>query len=59
MLPEISRKGAVLKLDISQLLAPQNKKEKPDLFTKQKVDLLRQFLKEDIDKRLDQFLVSV
>ena len=47
----------VLKLDISQLLAPQNKKEKPDLLTKQKIDLLRQFLKEDIDKRLDQFLV--
>ena len=48
--------ATALNLDISQLLAPQHNKEIPDLFAKQKIDLLRQFLKEDIDKRLDQFL---
>jgi len=47
----------VLKVDISQLLAPLHEKEKKgDLFTKQQMNLLRQLIKEDIDKRLDQFM---
>ena len=46
----------VLKVDISKLLAPLLEKEKPDSYTKQKINLLRQLLKEDVDKRLDQFL---
>ena len=45
-----------LKVDISQLLAPSSEKKEPDSFTKQQVKLLRQVMKEDIDKRLDQFL---
>lgn len=49
----------VLKVDISQLLSPPYKKEKPDSFYRQKVKLLRQSIKDDIDKRLDQFLDSV
>jgi len=47
----------VLKVDISQILAPLPEKEKkPGLFTKQQMNLLRQLIKEDIDKRLDQFM---
>jgi transcriptional regulator with XRE-family HTH domain len=47
----------VLKIDISQLLAPLPERErKTDLFAEQQIDTLRQFIKEDIDKRLDQFL---
>ena len=46
----------VLKVDISQLLAPPPEKEKSDVFSRQQVNLLRKAMKEDIDKRLDQFL---
>ena len=46
----------VLKVDVSQLLAPQREKDESDSFTRQQVKLLRQFIKEDIDKRLNQFL---
>jgi len=47
----------VLKIDVSQILAPLPAKEKkPGLFTKQQINLLRQLIKEDIDKRLDQFM---
>jgi hypothetical protein len=46
----------VLRVDISQLLAPPLGIEKTDFITRQQVDLLRQLMKEDVDKRLDQFL---
>jgi len=49
------RLAEVLKIDISQLLAPPVEKEKTDSITRQQVDLLRQLMKEDVDKRLDQF----
>jgi transcriptional regulator with XRE-family HTH domain len=48
----------VLKVDISQLLAPVLKEGEPDFFFGQQVDLLRQCIKEDIDKRLNQFFRS-
>jgi transcriptional regulator with XRE-family HTH domain len=47
-----------LEVDIAQLLAPPPERGNLDLFTRQQTDLLRQFLKEDIDKRLNQFLGS-
>ena len=47
----------VLKVDLSQLLAPLHE-ERCNSFTKQQIDLLRQFIKEDIDKRLDKFFKS-
>ena len=50
------RLAEVLKVDISQLLAPPLGIEKTDSFTTQQVNLLRQLMKEDVDKRLDQFL---
>jgi len=46
----------VLRVDISQLLAPPLGIEKSDFINTQQVDLLRQLMKEDVDKRLDQFL---
>ena len=52
----LQKLAEVLKVDISQLLAPPPEKEKPDIFTKQQIDLLSYKLKEDIDKRLEQFL---
>jgi len=45
-----------LRVDVSQLLAPPLGIEKTDSISKQQVDLLRQLMKEDVDKRLDQFL---
>ena len=48
----------VLKVDVSQLLIQSAEEGKPDPFTRQQVDLLRQFIKEDIDKRIDQFFAS-
>ena len=50
------RLAEVLKVDISQLLAPPLGKENTDSFSTQQVNLLRQLMKEDVDKRLDQFL---
>jgi len=44
------------KVDMSELLAPPLEKEKTDSITRQQVDLLRRLMKEDVDKRLDQFL---
>ena len=49
-----------LKVDISQLLAlPVDKEKKSDLFNKQQVKLLKQLIKEDIDKRLEQFFLHI
>ena len=48
----------VLKTDFSQLLAPLHEEDKPACFTRQQIELLRQLMKEDIDKRLDQFFKS-
>ena len=54
----LSKLADVLKVDISQLLAPPSEKEKiNEIFTKQQVNLLRKLIKEDIDKRLDQFFI--
>ena len=50
------RLAKALRVDISQLLAPPLGLEKTDFINKQQVDLLRQLMKEDVDKRLDQFL---
>ena len=50
------RLAEVLRVDISQLLASPLGIEKTDSISRQQVDLLRQLMKEDVDKRLDQFL---
>jgi transcriptional regulator with XRE-family HTH domain len=50
------RLAEALRVDISQLLAPPLGIEKTDFNNRQQVDLLRQLMKEDVDKRLDQFL---
>ena len=55
----LSKLAEVLKVDISQLLTPLLEEEKPDFFNKKQIDLLRQFMKEDIDKRLNQFFGSI
>ena len=54
----LSKLAEVLKVDISQLLAPVTEEENSDFFSKQQVNLLCQFMKDDIDKRLEQFLRS-
>ena len=51
------RLAEVLKVDISQLLIPPLEKEKPAPITRQQINLLRQVIKEDIDKRLNQFFI--
>ena len=53
----LAKLAEVLKVDISQILAPLPEKGKKNgMFTKQQMNLLRQLIKEDIDKRLDQFM---
>ena len=48
----------VLKVDLSQLFIPLQEEEKFVCLNKQQVDLLRELMKEDIEKRLDQFFRS-
>jgi transcriptional regulator with XRE-family HTH domain len=52
------RLSEVLRVDIFQLLLPINdeNEEKQDVFLPQRVNKLRQNIKDDIDKRLDKFL---
>jgi transcriptional regulator with XRE-family HTH domain len=51
------RLSEVLKVEIFQLLFPMpDENDDEAVFLPQKVSKLRQFLKEDIDMRLDQFL---
>jgi len=45
-----------LRVDVSQLLAPPLGLEKTAFINNQQIDLLRKLMKEDVDKRLDQFL---
>ena len=47
----------ILKMDIYQLLMPSLLDEMPpNFFLQQKINMLRQTIRDDIDKRLDQFL---
>ena len=51
----LSKLAEVMEVDISKLLSPIPEEEEHRSLNKKQIDLLGRFLKEDIDKRLNQF----